>query len=59
MMARRRPPMRIGTSGWSYKHWVGPFYPPELKARDHLAYYFGRFDTVELNNSFYFHYAGF
>lgn len=45
--------LRIGTSGWHYKHWLGTFYPDKLPASKMLAHYFGRFDTVELNNSFY------
>ncbi len=45
--------IRIGTSGWHYKHWVGPFYPPKLPASKMLEFYRERFDTVELNNSFY------
>lgn len=43
----------IGTSGWSYPHWRGTFYPTELKAKDEFKYYQAHFDTVELNNSFY------
>ena len=45
--------VRIGTSGWHYKHWIGTFYPPKTPAAKMLAYYCERFDTVELNNSFY------
>jgi uncharacterized protein YecE (DUF72 family) len=45
--------VRIGTSGWHYKHWVGRFYPQKMPAARMLAYYCERFDTVELNNSFY------
>jgi len=45
--------IRIGTSGWHYKHWIGTFYPPKTPASKMLAYYCGRFNTVELNNSFY------
>jgi uncharacterized protein YecE (DUF72 family) len=45
--------IRIGTSGWHYKHWIGNFYPRGTPASKMLAYYFERFDTVELNNSFY------
>ncbi len=45
--------IRIGTSGWHYKHWVGTFYPPKTAGNKMLAYYFEHFDTVELNNSFY------
>ncbi|MFQ5585599.1 MAG: DUF72 domain-containing protein [Thermodesulfobacteriota bacterium] len=43
----------IGTSGWSYDHWEGPFYPPGTKSGDRLAYYVKHFDTVEINNTFY------
>jgi uncharacterized protein YecE (DUF72 family) len=46
-------PVRIGTSGWEYRHWAGPFYPRELARDRRLEFYAGRFDTVELNNSFY------
>src|SRR5207237_4665178 len=45
--------IRIGTSGWHYKHWRGKFYPAEISAGGMLAYYQQYFDTVELNNSFY------
>lgn len=43
----------IGTSGWHYKHWKGTFYPKNLKSGDFLQYYSKKFDTVEINNSFY------
>jgi uncharacterized protein YecE (DUF72 family) len=46
-------PIHIGTSGWHYGHWRGPFYPDELGAEGFLAYYAERFHTVEINNSFY------
>jgi uncharacterized protein YecE (DUF72 family) len=45
--------IRIGTSGYHYKHWVGPFYPTRTSANEMLAFYAKHFDTVELNNSFY------
>ena len=45
--------LRIGTSGWHYKHWMGRFYPRELKSSELLAHYLRFFDTVEINNSFY------
>jgi uncharacterized protein YecE (DUF72 family) len=46
--------LRIGCSGWSYRHWKGGvFYPPKLKAREELAFYASRFDTAEINGSFY------
>lgn len=45
--------IRIGTSGWSYRHWKGAFYPEGLNQKRWLQYYSERFDTVELNASFY------
>lgn len=52
-MAGTMSPLHIGTSGWSYDHWEGPFYPDGLPAGDRLACYAGRFSTVEINTSFY------
>ncbi len=43
----------IGTSGWSYDHWRGIFYPPELAREGWLAFYARVFPTVEINSSFY------
>jgi uncharacterized protein YecE (DUF72 family) len=43
----------VGTSGWSYDHWDGVLYPPGTRPADRLAHYVRRFDTVELNASFY------
>ncbi len=45
--------IHIGTSGWSYDSWDGPFYPESLPAGERLEYYAGQFDTVEINNTFY------
>src|SRR5512135_3525649 len=45
--------VRIGTSGWHYKHWCGPFYEEKLSPLKMLDFYFQHFDTVEINNSFY------
>jgi uncharacterized protein YecE (DUF72 family) len=45
--------VRIGTSGWSYQHWIGVLYPPGLAPAKRLARYVEMFDTVELNASFY------
>src|SRR5882672_5790905 len=42
-----------GTSGFSYKEWLGHFYPEKLPAAEMLRYYAGRFSTVEINNTFY------
>ena len=43
----------MGTSGWSYDHWLGALYPPGSAAADRLGHYVRRFETVELNSSFY------
>lgn len=43
----------VGTSGWSYDHWEGVLYRPGLPVGDRLAAYVERFETVELNASFY------
>jgi uncharacterized protein YecE (DUF72 family) len=45
--------IRIGCSGWQYRHWRGDFYPADLPQARWLEFYLHRFDTVELNNSFY------
>jgi uncharacterized protein YecE (DUF72 family) len=45
--------LSVGTSGWHYRDWRGAFYPAELPTRRWLEHYATRFDTVELNNSFY------
>jgi uncharacterized protein YecE (DUF72 family) len=49
----KRGKLYLGTSGWNYKHWIGPFYPATIKQSGELAYYAMQFRTVELNNSFY------
>ncbi len=43
----------IGTSGFSYSHWKGVFYPENLPGSKFLSFYAEKFDTVELNNTFY------
>lgn len=43
----------IGTSGWSYRHWAGAFYPEDLPSKLWLEHYADHFTTVELNASFY------
>jgi len=42
-----------GTSGYSYKEWLGHFYPEKLPGSEMLRYYAERFTTVEINNTFY------
>ncbi len=48
-----RAPVRVGTSGWSYPHWSRTFYPSKLRASDALAFIGTRFDSVEVNGTFY------
>lgn len=45
--------LHIGTSGWHYAHWRGPFYPERLPSSRMLEFYTRHFDSVELNNTFY------
>jgi uncharacterized protein YecE (DUF72 family) len=45
--------LRVGTSGYAYKEWLGNFYPEKLASAKMLAYYAERFSTVEINNTFY------
>ena len=44
---------RIGTSGWRYAPWRGVFYPDDLAQRRELEFASRRFDTIEINGSFY------
>ena len=50
---RKTGGIRIGCSGWVYKHWRGIFYREGLPQRLWFARYSEEFDTVEINNSFY------
>lgn len=43
----------IGTSGFSYQDWIGPFYPENIVKGDMLSYYARQFSTVEVNSSYY------
>ena len=45
--------LHVGTSGYSYKEWKGPFYPEDLPAKDMLSFYGGQLGAVEINNTFY------
>ena len=47
------PGLRIGTSSFTAAGWSGPFYPPELKPREYLTYYATKFNTVEVDSTFY------
>src|SRR6476469_136205 len=43
----------VGTSGWHYASWKGPFFPKGLRQKDQLGYYATQFRTTELNGVFY------
>ena len=43
----------VGTSGYSFRDWVGPFYPPGLKSSEFLPFYAERFSAVEVNSTYY------
>jgi len=45
--------IRVGTSGYNYTEWKGTFYPADLPASKMLGFYSERFDTVEINATFY------
>lgn len=47
------PGLRLGTSAFTAAGWPGSFYPSELKPREYLAYYATKFDTVEVDSTFY------
>ncbi|MFL5549006.1 MAG: DUF72 domain-containing protein, partial [Gemmatimonadaceae bacterium] len=45
--------IRIGTQGWNYEAWVGPFYPTGTRPSDFLTVYSRAFDSVEVDSTFY------
>ncbi len=45
--------VRVGASGWTYQHWRGSFYPERLRSAEWFRFYAERFDTCEINASFY------
>lgn len=52
-MATAPGEIRVGCSGWLYRHWRGSFYPADLPQGRWLEHYASVFDTVEVNNTFY------
>ncbi len=50
---KHRARVYIGTSGYQYDHWRGPFYPKTMPKKQWFGYYCRHFDTVEINNTFY------
>ena len=51
--AFRAPVFTMGTSGWSYKDWIGPFYPKNTKPNEFLKLYSKQFPAVEIDSTFY------
>ena len=45
--------IHIGTQGWNYDAWVGPFYPVNTRPADYLSVYSRAFDSVEVDSTFY------
>jgi uncharacterized protein YecE (DUF72 family) len=45
--------IHVGTSGYSFADWVGPFYPPGTRSGDFLGYYASQFGCVEVNSTYY------
>ncbi len=45
--------LKIGTSGYSYRDWLGAFYPDGTETKDFLSYYSKYFDAVEINSTYY------
>src|SRR5690242_12347520 len=45
--------LHIGTQGWNYSAWVGPFYPEGTRPADFLSTYARAFSTVEVDSTFY------
>src|SRR5215213_3902221 len=43
----------VGTSGWIYKGWAGTFYSPDFRKNGELDFYATKFNTVEINATFY------
>ncbi len=47
------PPIHLGSSSFTADGWQGAFYPKNLKSSDRLSFYSTRFDTVEIDSTFY------
>lgn len=53
MTQNQKGKLHLGTQGFSFDDWVGPFYPPGTPKRDYLEVYSTRFDSVEIDSTFY------
>ncbi len=52
-LARAVPGLYLGTQGWSYSSWVGPFYPQGTRPAEFISVYAGHFRSVEIDSTFY------
>ena len=52
-MAKEQGQLLLGTQGFSFKDWVGPFYPEGTKSREYLEVYARHFPSVEIDATFY------
>jgi uncharacterized protein YecE (DUF72 family) len=52
-MKQEKQHIHVGTSGWTYDDWTGRFYPAEVKGAERLSYYATKFESVEVNATFY------
>lgn len=52
-MADSKPRFFVGTQGWNYDTWVGPFYPVNTRPADFLSVYSRAFGSVEVDSTFY------
>jgi uncharacterized protein YecE (DUF72 family) len=52
-LTEKKPRFHIGTQGWNYDAWVGPFYPDGTRPADFLPVYSRAFATVEVDSTFY------
>lgn len=52
-MCKGKQQVFIGTSGYSYGHWKGTFYPDNMKGEQMLPFYASKFSSVEINSTFY------
>jgi uncharacterized protein YecE (DUF72 family) len=52
-MSEKPGTIHLGTSGWHYNDWWGPFFPSEVTKKDALSYYATNFRATELNAPFY------
>lgn len=52
-MIETKPKMHVGTQGWNYAAWVGPFFPINTRTADFLSVYSRAFGSVEVDSTFY------